>query len=259
VVLVPGLLAECVAEKSLLFGDAAKRLEEIGYKISYIQTRGRQGSAINAELIRNALMAIPPGERLLFVTHSKGSVDALEALVKYPALAERTAALVSVSGAINGSPVADVFTKLTLELAHRAPLPTCLPGEGEEATDSLRRETRLSWLAAHPLPKGVRFYSLAAFTSRENTSRILRPFYDLLARIEPINDSLVVSSDAIVPGSVLLGYPNADHLAVAMPFTRDRTPLLAELIDKNDYPRAALLEAALRYVEEDLDQRCSAP
>jgi hypothetical protein len=259
VVLVPGFLAECVAEKSTVFSDARGQLEEIGYKTDYIQTRGRHGSAGNADLIRDAVMGMPTGERLIFVTHSKGAVDTLEALVKYPSITERTAAVVSVSGAVNGSPLADAFPEFLLKLAHEIPLSSCPPGENVEAVESLRRNIRISWLSTHQLPTNVRYYSLAAFTSRENISRILRPFYDILAGTEPINDSLVICSDAIIPGSVLLGYPNADHLAVAMPFTRETSHALAWLIDKNDYPRAALLEAAVRFVEEDLSQTGSPP
>jgi hypothetical protein len=254
VVIVPGFLAECVAEKSTAFGDARGRLEEIGYQTDYIQTRGRQGSAGNADLIRDAVVGMPAGDRLLFVTHSKGTVDTLEALVNYPSLAGRTAAVVSVSGAVNGSPLAGAFPEFLVKLAHEIPLSSCPPGEGSEAVESLRRNVRVTWLAMHPLPKSVRYYSLAAFTSRENTSRILRPFYDLLARTDPVNDGMVLCSDAIIPGSVLLGYPNADHLAVAQPFSRQTSPVLTRLIDKNDYPRAVLLEAAVRFVEEDLAQ-----
>jgi hypothetical protein len=259
VVMVPGLLAECVAEKSTVFSDARVQLEEIGYKTDYIQTRGRKGSSENADLIRDAVTGMPAGEKLIFVTHSKGTVDTLEALVKYPSLAERTAAVVSVSGAVNGSPLAEAFPEFLLKLAHELPLSSCPPGENIEAVRSLRRNVRLSWLSTHQLPKSVRYYSLAAFTARENTSRILRPFYDILAGTEPINDSLVICSDAIIPGSVLLGYPNADHVAVAMPFDPKASHTMAWLIDKNDYPRAALLEAAVRFVEEDLAQTGSPP
>jgi hypothetical protein len=128
-----------------------------------------------------------------------------------------------------------------------------------EAVESLRRSVRISWLSAHQLPRSVRHDSLATFTSRDKMSRILRPFYDILARTEPINDGLVICSDAIIPGSVLLGYPNADHLAVAMPFDRRTSHTLAWLIDKNDYPRAALMEAAVRFAEEDLAAAGSSP
>jgi hypothetical protein len=252
VLIVPGLFAECVADVTKAFADARAQLEQIGYKTDYIQTRGRKGSDYNAALIRDAAMGMPTGERFIFVTHSKGTVDTLEALVKYPALAERTAAVISFSGAVNGSPLADELPEFLIKLGHELPLSNCPPGEGVEAVDSLRRTVRLSWLSTHQLPKGVRYYSLAAFTSRQNTSRILLPFYDLLSRSDPVNDGMVICSDAIIPGSVLLGYPNADHFAVAMPIDKQTSPLLAAAINKDEYPRAALLEAAVRFVEEDL-------
>ena len=252
VVLVPGLLAECVAEKSRAFDDSRSRLEELNFKTDYIQTRGRQRSAVNADLINDAVARMPAGEKLIFVTHSKGTVDTLEALVRHPALAERIVAVVSVSGAVNGSPLAEAFPDFLYTMAHELPLSSCPQGEGMEAIESLRRNVRLSWLATHPLPASVRYYSLAAFTTRENASLILHPCYDILSRTEPVNDGMVLCSDAVVPGSVLLGYPNADHLAVAMPFSKERSPMLTGLINKNAYPRAALLEAAVRFVEEDL-------
>ena len=115
--------------------------------------------------------------------------------------------------------------------------------------ESLRRSVRLAWFAAHRLPARVRFYSLAAYAGPQDVSALLRPFWSSLARTDPANDGLVVASDAIVPGSMLLGYPNADHLAVAMPFPP------SPLINRNDYPRAVLLEAAVRAVQEDLDRR----
>lgn len=252
VVMVPGLLAECVADQTTAFGDSRSNLEAIGYKTDYIQTKGRRKSDTNADLIHAAAMRMPADERLIFVTHSKGTVDTLESLVKYPDLAERTAAVVSVSGAVNGSPLADTLPEFFIKLGHQFPLSTCEQGEGVEAVDSLRRSVRIAWLATHPLPKNVRYYSIAAFTTRENTSRLLQPYYDILAVTDPINDSMVICSDAIIPGSVLLGYPNADHFAVAMPPSKDNSLLLAALVNKGDYPRAALLEASVRFVEEDL-------
>jgi hypothetical protein len=39
---------------------------------------------------------------------------------------------------------------------------------------------------------------------------------------------------------------------VAVPIARSHTFIGSTLVDKNDYPREALLEAILRFVEEDL-------
>jgi len=249
VVMVPGLLAECVAGLSKVFADATANLEAQGYATGYIQTRGRQGSDANADIIRDAVMALPAGETLILVTHSKGTVDTLEALAKYPALADRVAAVISVSGAVYGSPLADNVPGALVFLGHQMPLATCPPGENVEAVESLRRSVRMAWFATHRLPARVRFYSLAAFAQPPDVSALLTPFWSSLAQTDPANDGLVVASDAVVPGSTLLGYPNADHLAVAMPFPA------SPLINRNDYPRAVLLEAAVRAVQEDLDRR----
>lgn len=249
-VLVPGLLAECVSRSSLLFDDARANAAAWGYPTTLVRTGGRLGSPRNADSIRAAALALPESERLVFVTHSKGAVDVLEALVASPELVRRTTAVVSVAGAINGSPLADTFADGFVRWIEALPLSSCPPGEGTEAVDSLRRATRLRFLADHPLPASVRYYSLPAFAARKDTSAILRPFYDILARTDPLNDGLVIASDAVIPGARLLGYANADHLAVAMPFAK--AGLLAALINRNSYPRAALLEAIARYVEEDL-------
>ena len=253
VVIVPGLLAECLEEYSRVFSDSRCALERLGYKTDYIRTGGRRGSAHNAAIIHEAAMKFPAEDRLVFVTHSKGAPDTLEALAEYPELARKTAAVVAVSGAVAGSPLATAFPEFLLRFAHSMPLPACEPGEGTEAVESLQRRVRLAWLSTHPLPPGVRYYSLPAFTRRENLSRILRPHNGRLSAIDPMNDGLVLCSDAVIPGSILLGFPNADHFAVAMPFDRERNPVLSRFIDKNDYPRPALLEAVARYVEEDLE------
>jgi hypothetical protein len=67
-----------------------------------------------------------------------------------------------------------------------------------------------------------------------------------------LNDSQVVFHDALVPGGVLLGYLNADHWAVAMPFNREHPTLASTLVTRNAFPREVLLEAIVRFVEESL-------
>jgi hypothetical protein len=96
----------------------------------------------------------------------------------------------------------------------------------------------------------VQYYSLAAFTDRDGISLILRSSYDKLSLVDPRNDSQVVFYDALVPGGALLGYLNADHWAVAMPFNRDHPVLSRMLVTKNAFPREVLLEAVARFLEE---------
>ena len=58
--------------------------------------------------------------------------------------------------------------------------------------------------------------------------------------------------DQVVPGSILVGYLNADHWAVAVPISRTHPMITSMFVTQNAYPREALLESLLRFVEEDL-------
>jgi hypothetical protein len=63
----------------------------------------------------------------------------------------------------------------------------------------------------------------------------------------------VIFYDQVIPGSSLLGYINADHWAIALPIARKHDTIGSMFVTENAYPREALLEALLRFVEEDLD------
>ena len=118
--------------------------------------------------------------------------------------------------------------------------------------DSLRKSVQMDWLADHPLPRDPLYFSLVAFTDRKNISTILLPAYDYMAEIDPRNDAQVLYFDQVIPRSTLLGYANADHWAVALPFLEQATTYAETLMDRNPYPRTELLEAALLYVSEAL-------
>ncbi len=250
---VPGLFNDCLAHMISVFSDALAHLETLGYKTGYLPVDGRSGCARNALQIRDYLLsaALDPGEKAILVGYSKGTPDILEALVGYPEVLPRVAAVVSVAGAVGGSPLADELADFYQSILMHVPAPHCPAGDGG-GIESLKSRTRHLWLSNHPIPEGVRFYSLANFTGREETSSIMRPKYDHLARIDSRNDGSVIFYDMIIPGSTLLGYARADHMAVAMPFNRAWPTLSAGILDRNAFPREVLLEAAIRFVEEDL-------
>jgi hypothetical protein len=78
------------------------------------------------------------------------------------------------------------------------------------------------------------------------------PSYRRLAQIDGRNDSQMVFYDQVIPGSKLLAYANADHWALAVPIARSHATIGSLLVTQNAYPREALVEAVMRYVEEDL-------
>jgi hypothetical protein len=110
----------------------------------------------------------------------------------------------------------------------------------------------MKWLAQNPLPRDVRYYSLVTFPQPERISSILKRSYGKLSQIDPRNDSQVIFYDQLVPDSVLVGYVNADHWALVIPIARQHTTIASLFVTQNAYPREALLEALLRFVEEDL-------
>ena len=73
--------------------------------------------------------------------------------------------------------------------------------------------------------------------------------------IDGRNDSQMIYYDQVIPGSSLVGYLNADHWAIAVPISRTHDTIGSLFVTQNAYPREALLEAVLRFVEEDLAAR----
>ncbi|AXF18713.1 hypothetical protein CUJ87_28660 [Paraburkholderia caledonica] len=215
---------------------------------------GLSSSAHNAHQIRDAIMAMQLSAgtaQLVLVGYSKGVADILEAVVAYPEIRSRVAAVVSAAGAVGGSPLANDAEQYQADMLRHFPGATCASGDGG-AVQSLRPATRKAWMAQNPLPSELRYYSLVTFPQPERISSILKSNYDKLSRVDARNDSQVIFYDQVVPGSALLGYVNADHWALAVPVARTHTMIGSLFVTQNAYPREALTEAILRFVEEDL-------
>jgi dienelactone hydrolase len=254
--MVPGIGWDCFADWLDLKGSVAKHVRQFGYDQVFLEVDSLSSSANNARQIRDAIlhMPLPEGERrLVLIGYSKGAPDILEAVVAYPEIHSRVAAVISVAGSIGGSPLANDAEQSQLNLLAHWPGAQCTPGDGG-ALESLRPATRKAWLAQHPLPAEIPFYSLVAYPRPERVSFVLKLSYHTLARIDARNDSQMLFYDQVIPGSTLLGYVNADHWAMAVPIARAHQALGATLVNHNDFPREALLEALLRFVEEDLQR-----
>jgi hypothetical protein len=235
-------------------GTSVRHVRQFGYDMALMTVDALSSTENNARQIRDAIMAMPaePGApRLVMIGYSKGAPDIMEAVVAYPEIRPRIAAVVSTAGAVGGSALADDSEQYQADLLRYFPGATCTSGDGGGVA-SLRTGTRRAWLASHPLPRELRFYSLATFPRPERISSILRSNYDKLARIDARNDSQVIFYDQVIPGSTLVGYLNADHWALAVPISRTHDTISSLFVTQNAYPREALLEALLRFVEEDL-------
>jgi hypothetical protein len=252
---VPGVGWACFAKWLDLQGTAAVHLRQFGYDLVTIEVDALSSSTNNARQIRDAIMAMEEETdlQLVLIGYSKGAPDILEAIVNYPEIRPRIAAVVSVAGAIGGSPVAAQVTQEKLELLEHWPSAECSKGDGG-ALESIRPEYRRRWLAENPLPRGILFFSLATCPEPDNISPLLKPSYKKLRGVDPRNDGMMLFDDQLVPGSTFLGCVNADHWAVSVPIARTHPNIASLFVDENEYPREALVEAVMRFVEEDLSR-----
>ena len=248
VLLVTGAFSECFGEEALPFGSAVDSLRDSGIRIDTIVVGGRSGTAHNAREIADYLAAWPvrPDVPLVLVGYSKGAIDVLQFLVDFPEAARQVNAVVSVAGSVGGSPLADEVDGLYEFLFSHLPSGHCPPGDGD-VVHSLRTELRDAWLRENTLPASIDYYSIAAFTTHDRVARSLVIPWKTLLKHERRNDGQLLPHDALIPGSTLLGYFDADHWAVALDI-EDESPLLAHRDEEAQFPHRALLHAILRQV-----------
>ena len=255
--IVPGIGYECFERWLESPGTVADHLRTQGFDQFMIEVDALSSTSNNARQIRDAVMARPeePGPpRLVLIGYSKGAPDILEALVTYPEIRPRVAAVVSAAGAIGGSPLANDAEQYQADLLRYFPGATCKSGDAGGVA-SLRPDRRRTWLANNPLPADLPYYSLVTFPQPDRISQVLRSSYRKLSRVDGRNDSQLIFYDQVIPGSTLMGYVNADHWALALPISRSHPAVATLFVTQSAYPREAILEAMLRFVEEDLDRR----
>jgi len=252
--IVPGVGWECIEAWLKLDESVRSLLKSFGFQTEILKVDGLSSSENNARQIRDGITALPAqfdDHKILLIGYSKGAPDILHAIVEYPELIDRVVAVISAAGAIGGSPLANAADQKDLNIIRRFPGADCSTGDGG-AVDSLRPATRRSWLAQNRLPDGIAYYSLVTYPSPDRISSVLGSTYRKLSQVDARNDSQVIYYDQVIPGSTLLGFINADHWALAVPIARSHSFIGSTFVDKNDFPREAMVEAVLRFVEEDL-------
>ena len=252
--LVPGLAWQCVRKWLDEDNSASLHVAQYGFDTHLFEVGGLTSPENNAQQIRDHIAALSLEDRqrpIILVGHSKGTVDILQALVSYPEVRSQVVAVVSLAGAVGGSPLAEDSKQSTVNMLAHVPRSGCDTGD-EGAMASLHTQTRKNWIANNPLPEDIRYFSVIAVPDREHVSIGLRKEYKKLGEIDVRNDGQLIFYDQFIPGATLLAFTNADHWAMSTPVARQLAISQATLANKTEYPREALLESILRFVEEDL-------
>jgi pimeloyl-ACP methyl ester carboxylesterase len=257
--IVPGLGWNCFENWLDLSGSGPNHVSQFGFDVRVVPVDGLSSTRHNARMIRDYVAALPETDRdrpLVLMGYSKGTPDILEAIVHYPELAARVAAVVSVAGAVHGSPLAQNATQAQANMLTLVPGSKCEKEDGDnDAVVSLKPEVRERWLAENPLPASITYYSVVTFPEEDRVSWALKNSYVLLGKMDIRNDTQVIIFDQMIPGSSVLALVNADHWAIAVPVARSHPLFGSTLVNKNDYPREAFLESLLRFIGESLRAR----
>jgi len=215
-VLIPGLINEIFPE--VAFTKAMQNLKK-QHKLDFVTFKisGRRGCEHNAEEIATQVKALPPEKPLWLVAHSKGGVDSLHFLAKYPLLAqERIWGLSTLASPIMGSTypehfllkhLADEFIQKKLEeQADFYP---------EEIRDSLLPHIREEWFKDHRSHLPPITYSSLAFQLSDYASSPGMSITKMLFAENISNDGMVDTVRASFPEDfphLEFNIIEADHL-----------------------------------------------
>jgi hypothetical protein len=214
---VPGFLASCFGGVHS-FADVIVEARRLGFAADVLGVGGRNDIASNAKLIAEQIERMTAGDarRIILVGHSKGADELLEVLVARPDIASRVDALLTVGGALNGSPLADDLYGLYGMTVALMPFEGCDRGHGDPVAD-LKPAAREAWWAANGDAVKTPIYSLVTLPDLSRLSLALIGPYARLSAYTPDNDSMLRMQDQVVRSSRLLGVVNANHLSVAIP------------------------------------------
>ena len=138
-------------------------------------------------------------------------------LAARPDIASRVEALLTVAGALQGSPLADDLHGLYGMTVGIFPFEGLRPWRRRPGRRPQTRGAR-EWWARAPQRVTTPVYSLVTLPDFDRLSLSLILPYAWLSSYSPDNDGMLRVQDQVIPSSRLLGIVNADHLTVAIPY-----------------------------------------
>ena len=254
ILIVPGFLSSCFSDTPAFQKGQQVMRQKYGLSIDMLPIPNDPSTA-NAKVIGQYIRehAKDNGHKFILLGYSKGGPDVYEALATDKSLAQDVAAFVTVAGAVGGSVIADALPSQADKWIRQFNLTGC-KGDMDSGFKSLKRSVRHAFLSSYP-QSGVPTYSIIAQSDAQNTSKSLAETWQLLATYGPVEDGQLLKEDAVLPDAKFLGSAHADHFAIALAFEDSTDAALRSGMDKNHFPRAALLETIIRYVTSDLQSQ----
>jgi len=220
VLLVPGYFSNI---DPAYFADQLRWLASIGVQSEKVAVKAAQSVSINAPIVAAAIRH--SAKPVILITHSKGSVDTLEALRAEPSLRAKVTGWVSLQGAFFGSPVADMLLDSSLLDRKISTAILGIFGGTEEAAQGLTTHASLAYYRDHAAAINtlVRDVPAIAFASTLDgapgapTKTLLEIPLQLMWLQGIRSDGLIPIDAAILPGMNFVKVLGVDHIATVMP------------------------------------------
>ncbi len=252
VVVVPGIFSSCASDAPAFDRGRAYLKDKQGVDAALLNIPNNSsednGKAI-AKYLREQFAK--DKRKFILVGYSKGTPDIQMALATEPDLRSMVAAFVSVAGASGGSPVADALPDRLSGMLGKINGKGGCEGDLSDGFKSLSVERRRQFLAQYPRTF-VPTFSIPAVADQDKVSKAMLQSWTILNGFSSRNDAQLTEQDAIIPGSMYLGAARSDHFALALPLENMKGGMLKSFLDKNNYPRAALLESVVRFALDEI-------
>ena len=208
---IRGFLTDALDRLGVMMVDQMRAVRDLGCEARKAEHPFDAEAAPGSNAAAIAAMVESARRPVVLITHSKGSVDALTALVSFPAIRERIAGWVSIQGAVQGSSVADFvaggngsgFLERLRDAALVEIFKTVFRGS-VEGLKALRTRDRVDYLHANAaeVQRIVSQIPTVAFGSaappeRSALRKVTRRFF----AEEPDNDGLVSVQRSVIPGA----------------------------------------------------------
>ena len=219
--LVPGLGWSCFKDFILPSEiSAIDHIESLGYQFTTINVDPLSSSTRNASQIRDAVLDmtdVQGEEKLVLIGYSKGVPDILETLVLYPEIVDRVAAVVSIAGAVGGSPLADGASVEIIALDPEVFTVVGLVGRS----------------GVFPYPPNARYNLMQAIAFAGGVNEIAKPRFVRVYRRTA--DGQMIDASFELTGTSLVGAPNiavkpGDIVSIEQTSRTKANLLLAEVV-----------------------------
>jgi len=231
---VPGLLADLAGDEERFmavlprgdcFGDQVRALERAGTSVGRADLAPGASVAVNGRRVAEAIARINrAGLKVVLISHGKGGLDTLEALLSRLSsgamrfTARQVAGWIAIQTPFQGTPLADDGPEGGLGMDLCWSLRAALPA-GLCALKELAPARRQAYLAEHadaigPLLEEIPLLTVASRVEREASAHpMLRPSLRHLLGHGIASDGLVSEGSARLPGSDGITLDEVDHLA----------------------------------------------